>query len=602
MKQTNNYLFSTLAIIIATTASILIDIDLKHWRELERVIEHDVHWYYGYLPAVFIYDDIKLEHSGRNYVNMEDGRKYYLFWPTITNDGKKIIKTTMGTAYCYAPFFFAAHLYAQHGNAPENGFSEPYKIGLLISAIVFFALGLLYVKKTLQYFGFSDVITAITLLLLGLGTNLLCYASQSGTMSHVYSFALFAIFIYYSIRWHENPNVKNTLITGLSIGLISLIRPSNVVIAFFFVLYGVSSLSDLRNKTGLFLKHYRYIILIAILAFVLWIPQFVYWKHVTGHYLLYSYTDERFFFTNPKIIDGLFSFRKGWLIYTPMMLFALIGIFLLKEHLKKIQLGIIIFVIVNIYIIFSWWCWWYGGTFGQRSLVESYALLSIPMAAFVQFIAAKKHWLRYVVFAVFGFFIWLNIFQTYQFENMALHYDGMTRKLYFMQFGKMEKVNDFYSYVDAPDYDAAKGVAPEENNNNNSINVKSEGKKITLKAYNEMYVCADQAMNDIVIANRSVAANWETFTLITHDNGTCNFSSFKSLYMSANLGDDNKIDAIRQAASQWETFTIEQISDFVIAIKADNGKYLSVDETTGQLFATAEKIGKKEKFTIQYIR
>ena len=157
----------------------------------------------------------------------------------------------------------------------------------------------------------------------------------------------------------------------------------------------------------------------------------------------------------PKIIDGLFSFRKGWLIYTPMMAFALVGIFMLKGALKKTQLPIILFFIINLYITFSWWCWWYGGSFGQRSLVESYALLAIPFTSFIKYVSEKKWYTNLIFYSITLFFIWLNLFQTLQFENMVLHYDGMTKELYFKQFGKLDKIKDFDTYVVSPDYEKA---------------------------------------------------------------------------------------------------------------------------------------------------
>ncbi|MEZ4829119.1 MAG: hypothetical protein R3C61_22970 [Bacteroidia bacterium] len=38
---------------------------------------------------------------------------------------------------------------------------------------------------------------------------------------------------------------------------------------------------------------------------------------------------------------------------------------------------------INIYVVFAWEVWWYGGSFGARRLVQSYAILILPFAAFV---------------------------------------------------------------------------------------------------------------------------------------------------------------------------------------------------------------------------
>ncbi|PIP53848.1 MAG: hypothetical protein COX07_08495, partial [Bacteroidetes bacterium CG23_combo_of_CG06-09_8_20_14_all_32_9] len=215
------YKLTTIAIIIVLLACFIIDFDLKNWRKNDRVIEHDIHWYYAYLPAQFIYDDIKLIKSDYRF-----DENYYLFW-TVNADGKIIIKTTMGMSILYAPFFFVAHALASVSNYPENGFSEPYKFFLLISAIFYLFIGLDFLKKILRHYQFSDIHIAITILLIGLGTNLLAYSSQTAPMPHVYIFCLFSIFIYYTIKWYQFQSIKNTLILGLLLGLISLIRPSN---------------------------------------------------------------------------------------------------------------------------------------------------------------------------------------------------------------------------------------------------------------------------------------------------------------------------------------------------------------------------------------
>ena len=60
---------------------------------------------------------------------------------------------------------------------------------------------------------------------------------------------------------------------------------------------------------------------------LVWVPQMIYWKEMTGRWLYFSYgSDERFFFGDPAIIKGLFSYRKGLFIYTPLLLFAFAGV------------------------------------------------------------------------------------------------------------------------------------------------------------------------------------------------------------------------------------------------------------------------------------
>lgn len=587
---------STTSIIIVAIACFVIDFSLKNWEKYGRVIEHDVHGYYFYLPAQFIYHDIKLEKDYQLRPND------HLFWPTTLSDGRKVNKTTMGLAILYAPFFFVGHFYAIISDHPANGFSEPYKVFLLLSTIFYLIIGLFFLRKVLRHFNFSEQIIAATILLLGLGTNLLCYSSQSATMPHAYNFCLFSVFIYFTIKWYTNPSNKHTIIIGLLLGLISLIRPTNALIFLFFTLYDISSWKEFKERLSLFRKKAFLLVQILFFAFLVWIPQFIYWKTVTGDFIFYSYTDEGFFFDRPRIMQGLFSFRKGWLLYTPMMAFALIGLFLWKSQvLKKLRLSLSVFMIFNIYIAFSWWCWWYGGSYGQRSMVESYALLTIPFACFIKYISEQKIFLKFGFYLICAFFIWLNIFQTYQYQNSSLHWDGMTKDLYFKQFGKMEKIPHFDKYVSGPDYDAAKigedciPVSAEFKDHNRI----QAAKKINIMAANGKYLCADEKLKSIVIASSDYAGSKEEFTLILLTD-KCALQSYKQRYLSAEMDRDKEITATRVDPGPWETFIFIDLGNNTAAFKAVNGKYLSLDKNTLQIFALADFIGKPETFKLVF--
>ena len=586
------FTLSDMAIAVVVLTALVIVFDLKNWEKEERVIEHDIHHYYAYLPALFIYDDIKLEKSDYRY-----GENRYYFWYTVTDAGGKVIKMSTGTAILYAPFFFAAHIYAICSGYPATGFSEPYKLFLLISSIFYLIIGLDFLRKILLYFSLSHKVVAITILLVGAGTNLLCYASQSAPMSHVYSFCLVAMFIYFTIKWHEGRSIKNTLAVGFLFGLISLIRPSNIVIFLFFLLYDVGSIPDLKRKIKLFKKSLHLFILIFFTFFLVWVPQFIYWKTVTGDFLFYSYTDEHFFFNDPKIIEGLFSFRKGWLIYTPIMIFSLIGIFLKNDTLQKLRPAILTFFLINIYIIFSWWCWWYGGTFGQRSMIDSYAVLAVPLSFFVKYILERKAYVRYIVFSFFAFLIWLNVFQTYQFEYQSLHHDGMTKELYFKQFGKLDRIPDFDKYVNWPDYESAK--KPKQKNVLNG-NIEIGRKIIQLKSVNDKFICADGATDNRVVADKEVGSTWETFTLIYLSENKCVIQAYNNMFLTIDLNKQNRVAATKENVGENEIFTIMPVEGSFYAFKANNNKYLTVDKESFQLFAKAEGIGKYEKFELLF--
>jgi len=108
-------------------------------------------------------------------------------------------------------------------------------------------------------------------------------------------------------------------------------------------------------------------------------------------------------------------------------------LFLLKK--RDFLLPILLFLPLHIYITYSWWCWNYINGLGSRPMVETYALLSIPMAYMFSFLLSKKY-LKILLFAVCGFFAWLNVFNTYQLSLGILWSEDANWAYYKTIFGK----------------------------------------------------------------------------------------------------------------------------------------------------------------------
>ena len=81
--------------------------NLKRWdfsETRQKIIMWDVTSYYSYLPAAFIHHDVTLEFTRRGTdKNYEENHQ---FWYQTAPNGSRVIKTTMGMAILYSPFFF----------------------------------------------------------------------------------------------------------------------------------------------------------------------------------------------------------------------------------------------------------------------------------------------------------------------------------------------------------------------------------------------------------------------------------------------------------------------------------------------------------------
>jgi hypothetical protein len=452
IKFVKTQTLSTLVIALFFLIIPMINFNHHRYASGEGVIEWDIKSYYAYLPAMFIYHDLSLDFMNEN---PNDVNKW--IWPVTTPTGKKAILTTMGLSVLYAPFFFIAHVYATLSPSYEaTGYTLPYHIALQFSTYIYFLLSLLVLRKILSKY-FNDKVVALTILSIGAGTNLFFYVGYAAPMPHGYNFLLITLFILYLEKWTNKITLKNTIILGLLSGWVTLIRPTNIIILVLIPLWHVGSWEDFKNRISLLLQKWPYILLMAAFFLLIWVPQFAYWKYVSGKFFYFSYgaRNDRFYFTNPQVWKILFSYEKGWFVYTPLMFVALFGLFSLSKKKIKLSLPILVYVSIMIYVLSSWWCWWYGGAFGQRSMVDFYGLMALPLAAIIDSGLKRKPY-RYI-FALFIFLlIGFNQFNIKQYRNMAISYWWMNKEGYWENFLKVRPTCKYWNVAMHPDYTKAR--------------------------------------------------------------------------------------------------------------------------------------------------
>lgn len=421
---------------------------IKRW-STDYVWQNEMKSYYAYLPALFVLHDIGFEKTEMTPQNIE---RYYEPKPAPVRG--YVLKTTMGVAVMQAPFFITAHSIALNGGNPEDGFSEVYKQLAMLAGIFYGIAGLMLVRKSLLYF-FSDVITSLVLVTLFAGTNLYFYTLHEACMSHVYSFFLVSTLVYLTISWHRNPVGWRLLLLGFVLGLITLIRPVNISLVLFFLLYKDAAQETWKEKYVQVLAQWKYIVGAGLIFFLPLFPQMAYWKYLTGNWVYYSYGHESFFWFDPKIMLGLFSYQKGWLVWTPIMWFAIVGLFLLyRKTERRLFLPVLVCVFVYVYIIFSWWCWWYGGGFGMRPMIDVMPILAFPLAAFLSAVFRTKI-MAYPIMGLWLFLVGLNLFQTGQYVAGKQHWAGTTKKVYWALFLNNSPQEDLRPEIKEPDTEKA---------------------------------------------------------------------------------------------------------------------------------------------------
>lgn len=401
----------------------------KKWN-YDSSIASDVAGYYGYLPAQFIQHDLRL-----NYFHDSLMVHRWQFWPVFTPEGHRVIKYTMGMSYLYLPMFATAHWYAKIKGYSADGYSKPYQRNMQYSAWFYLFFGLWFLWKYLEQF-FSKLAIAITLMLITFGTNLFYYLTWEPGFPHAFDFTLFAILLYTSHRHAISPSLRKLAVITLVLCLLTLIRPVNFLAVFVFFFPNRISFSEVKSRFAYLLSKKISFIIIGIIGIAVFLPQLLYWKYVTGNWTFYTYGNETFDFTNPQFINGLFSYKKGWLIYSPLFLFLVPGFYFLYKKNRHLFWNLLVFTFVYMYVIWSWWAWYYGGCFGNRAMIDIYALLAIPLVAFIDWLISAKIYWRFLLVLPLTFVVWLNLFQTYQYKHGIIHWNGMDKETYWKVFGK----------------------------------------------------------------------------------------------------------------------------------------------------------------------
>lgn len=398
----------------------------------EATLVWDISGYYMYLPATFIYQDLKeckfRDEILNKYSPTPDFQQAFVHEAS----GNYVMKYSMGQAIQFSPFFFVAHLWAKNSTAyPADGFSFPYQFMISMGSLLIAFLGLFYLRKILSNY-FEDKVVGLTILGIVLGSNYLAYSAIGGAMTHNNLFTIYTLLIYQTIQFYKKPNWKSTILIGLLVGLAALTRPTEIIAFLIPVLWGIDSLKPAAIQTSIrFLASHLTKILVAVVCcMAVGFMQLAYWKYATGDWIVYSYQDQGFSWLHPHLWDGIFSFKTGWLIYSPFMIFSLIGFANLWQQKKPFFYTTLAFTSLFIYIAFAWDIWWYGGSIGQRVMVQCYPILAFPLAGFFSWFTARSLKVKAIFIPFFVAFLYMNAWVTYQAHGGCAYHAGMMTKQY----------------------------------------------------------------------------------------------------------------------------------------------------------------------------
>jgi len=180
----------------------------------EATISWDVSGYYMYLPATFIYKDLKqlefLDKIIEKYKPTPDPQQAFLHKPS----GNQVMKYSLGQAVTFLPGFTIGHSWASiSGKYPTDGFSFPYQFCIAIGSLLWAILGIILLRKILLPY-FDEKTVGLTLVTLLLGSNYLNYVAIDSAMTHNTLLTLYCALIYLTMSFYK----RATLAKAIGIG------------------------------------------------------------------------------------------------------------------------------------------------------------------------------------------------------------------------------------------------------------------------------------------------------------------------------------------------------------------------------------------------
>ena len=430
-----SHIIKKYALVYASLVIIFLSVNLIGTDSIRKVfIDGDGSGHYAYLPSLIIYGSVDFT----DVFNFEKSQRPpdYMGHYFHKVNGIYINKYTAGTALLQLPFFIIGYLLSLLLGFAPDGYNVVFQYCSALSALFWVGIGLVFLVKFLETYSINKKFAWAMSVVCLFGTNLFFYTFVDSSFSHVYSFSIITLFVYYMRRIFLAYGRWDVVKAAFLLGLIFLIRPANILIVAIIPFLAGSSekmISAIKDK----ISNHDY--LPAIIAFIVALsPQLIINYLQTGSPIIYGYQNEGFYFTDPQIVNFLISFKKGWFIYTPIFLLLIPGmIYLWRSQTKFSFFSFLFFFVVLVYVFSSWWNWYYGDSFGMRPMVDYYSIFILIIALFIH--NTCKKWIKNLAFVFIGLTIILNLIQSYQYAIGIIHADSMTKKAYWQVFLDIDK-------------------------------------------------------------------------------------------------------------------------------------------------------------------
>ncbi|MEN9407052.1 MAG: hypothetical protein RLZZ455_268 [Candidatus Parcubacteria bacterium] len=372
-------------IIWITIFFILITVFLLRYHIVGQAVYGDGIYYWAYTRSAVIDRDLKFQNEGAHLYSPETNNSTMQeSMGTSQTDLANDKYYPLGPSLIWIPFFSLVHITVNiittlGISLPHNGYSDSYQITLGLINIGFVLMGMMLIHTLLRRY-YSPFVAGTSTLLVLFGTNLLYYGSLDVLNSHPASFLLCSIFTYLFVLHRGSMKKRYWLGMGILLGLMSLVRLQDSLLIlmplFFFVQKYISKKPRITTKSLL------YLFTLLIGWCIGFLPQLLVSKTLYGTFYLLPYTlgGTAFSLGQNKLLQLFINEQKGLLLYSPIFVAGLIGLFVLHGKTTVLKLPFLMVIVAVFILIGSWSGWSQGEAFGMRMFISLLPLIAFGVA------------------------------------------------------------------------------------------------------------------------------------------------------------------------------------------------------------------------------
>lgn len=355
--------------------------------------------YFSYLPSLLFDGDLDFsdEYAYFHAQNPDAG-----IYEGLLAEGKQdpttglpINLAPVGTALLWAPFYLLAHggvllLRALGANVVADGLSRPYVLAVCYASAVYAFIGLGLSYRLCRRL-FDSFVSVLAVAVIWLATPAFFYSHASPPWSH--SVSLFAVALFVTV-WQDTRDRRTPaqfLVLGLLGGLVALVREQDSLFLLIPAVEGLLAYVELVRRRdwpdlpGLLGRHA--LLLTGVGA--VFCLQLAAYRALHGYFGPSPIVGGKLDWYSPHFFQVLLDPHYGLLAWSPVVLLALVGLFLLGRRDRVLAVVLGLAFLAQVYVAGAFLTWQSPGSFGQRRFVNCTVLFALGLAALISWVREK---------------------------------------------------------------------------------------------------------------------------------------------------------------------------------------------------------------------